>query len=168
MTAIPIPPPVIDSARLIAYATTDHDVEFTDRITLIVGEGERLGRVPCLAICLNYYVSGDVLLMFCDDAWNCKGVIAFTSVDEAKARAELGYKGIARKWVPAPYSDEDVATFLRDVYEVDPNAEWWKTLCSFCGEEVEGQCISTARATICAKCVANFHELLQQGNPAGA
>jgi hypothetical protein len=36
------PPPVIDSAKLLAYAFVDADVEFTARIVLFVGE-ERLG-----------------------------------------------------------------------------------------------------------------------------
>ena len=163
MTESVLPPPVIDSARLTAYAYADGDVEFTDRITLLVGEGERLerlGRVPCLAISVNYYVPGDVLLMFCDAQWNSKGVIAFTTVDEAKIKAERGYRGITSRWVASPYSDEQVADFLRDVYEVDPNAEWWKAMCSFCGNEAEGQCVSAARATICAACVDKFHAIL--------
>jgi ClpX C4-type zinc finger len=156
------PPPIMDSAKLVAYASTDGDVEFTDRITLLVGDEGRLGRVPCLAICLNYCIPGDVLLFFCDADWTTKGVIAFTTVDEAKLKAERGYKGITNKWIDSPYSDEDLATFLRDVYEVDPKAEWWKTICSFCGKDVDdGRVVSGARANICEKCVDKYHALLQ-------
>ena len=166
MTVSVLPPPVIDSARLVAYAHTDAGVEFTDQINLIVGD-ERLGRVPGLAICLNYYVPGDVLLLFCDAEWNSKGVIAFTTVDEAKLKAERGYRGITDKWIPSPYSEAEVAAFLRDVYEVDPQAEWWRMMCSFCGNEAQGQCVKAARATICAACISKFNALLE--NPsAGA
>src|SRR5262245_52959953 len=126
------PPPVIDSARLLSYAYADEDdVEFTDRINLHVSEG-RLGRVPCLAITLNYCVPVDVRLEFCASDWTSKRVIAFTSVEEARIKAERRYARITKKWIESPYTDAQVADFLRDVYEVDPKAEWWKTICSFC------------------------------------
>jgi hypothetical protein len=160
------PPPVIDSARLLSYAfTDDDDVEFTDRINLHTSEG-RLGRVPCLAITLNYYIPGDVLLEFCDTDWTSKGVIAFTSVEEARTKAERGYRGITNKWIESPYSDAQVSDFLRDVYEVDPKAEWWKTMCSFCGKDIdEGQLVVGLRATICSKCIHELYATLK-GNDA--
>lgn len=123
-----IPPPVIDSTRLLAFAYNDDDVEYTDRIDLHVGvEGkmERMGEMPCLAICSNYAVPHDILLLFCNSDWESQGVIACTSVDEARLRFERGYRGISQKWQQSPYSDEEVDDYLRDVYEVDPNAEWW-------------------------------------------
>ena len=160
-TATNPPPPVIDSSRLIAYAFTDGDVDFTDRINLIVGE-HRLGRVPCLAITLNYCVPGDVLLEFCDSDWASTGVTAYKTIEEAKLAAERGYRGIAAKWIESPYSDSDVMEFLRNVYEVDPNSEWWKTICSFCGKDVnEGQLVVGVRATICSECVGKYYADLQ-------
>jgi hypothetical protein len=47
------PPPVLASARTLWYAVKDEEVIFIDRISLYV-VGERLGEVPCLAICENY------------------------------------------------------------------------------------------------------------------
>ncbi len=65
MSTASLPPPIIDSARVLEYATVSADMEYTERIHLIVG-GERLGRVPNLAIGQNYYGPGDMLLLFCD------------------------------------------------------------------------------------------------------
>ncbi|MDB5978771.1 MAG: putative integron cassette protein, partial [Nevskia sp.] len=92
---IPAPPPIIDSARTLCYAVCDHDVVFTDRIMLIVGS-ERLGEVSHLAICRNYRAPNDILLLFCDSNWESKGVIAFDSIEAAKAKAEIGYRGISK------------------------------------------------------------------------
>ena len=157
-----LPPPVIDSARLVLYAHNDPDVLFTDRIELHVGGSggfQRLGEMPELAICSNYTHPQDVLLMFCDNEWDCRGVIAVTSVEEAKLQAERGYKGITAKWKEAPYSDQQVADFLRDEWQVDPNSEWWKLQCSFCRKqehEVE-TLLMTERASICKGCVSKYH-----------
>ena len=151
------PPPVIDSAKLLAYAFVDSEVEFTDRICLFVGE-ERLGRVPRLAITSNYVVPYDILLEFCDDEWRSQGVTAHKSVEEAKAQAERGYRGLFSKWVASPYTDEQVAEYLRDSYGVDPTTEWWRTICSFCGKDAdELRIVASRHAAICEKCVADFH-----------
>ena len=118
-------PPIIDSARTLYYAVTDGDVLFTNRIHLIVG-GERLGEVPCLAICQNYRKPADILLFFCDSNWESQGVIALGSVEAAKAKAETGYPGISRKWVHAEAPKKELDRFLREEYQVDPETEWWK------------------------------------------
>ncbi len=159
-----LPPPIIDSAKLLAYAVVDADVEYTDRIHLLVG-GTKLGKVSRLAITENYVVPGDILLEFCDDDWSCKGVIGHKSIDDAKAQAERGYRGITVKWKPSPYSDEQVAEYLRDSYGVDPTTEWWKDFCSFCGEDIdltERRAVASRNAVICEKCVVAFHTDLQQ------
>ncbi len=159
-TASP-PPPIIASARLLAYAYVDSEVRFTDRITLYV-DGTRLGPVTRLAITRNYCEPCDILLEFCDDTWASKGVIAFKSVEEAKRRAERGYEGIASKWLASTYTNDDIDDFLRNEYEVDPNSEWWKTICSFCRRERElGMIGVSATATICADCVQRFYETMQ-------
>ena len=152
------PPPIIDSAKLLAYAFVDSDVEFTGRICLFVGE-ERLGQVPRLAITLNYVVPGDILLEFCDDEWRSKGVTAHKTIEDAKAQAERGYRGVAAKWLSSPYSEEQVAEFIRDSYGLDPNTEWWKTICSFCGKDTdELRVVASQHAVICENCVAEFHK----------
>ena len=140
--------------------------EFTNRISLFIGDENDmypLGEMPCLAICSNYNVPQDILLFFCNAEWEPQGVIAFTSIDEAKLRAERGYRGISKKWKESPYTDDEIADFLRDVYEVDPNSEWWKMICSFCGKdqsEVQ-QMLSTEKATICRQCVEDFYQHFQ-------
>lgn len=85
------PPPIIDSAKLICFAKNDDEVECTDRIDLHVsnseGEFERIGEIPNLAISRTYGERNDYLLMLCDAEWGVKGVIAFTSIEEAKIKA---------------------------------------------------------------------------------
>ena len=159
MSTASIPPPIIDSARVLLYATVTADMEYTKRIHLIVG-GERLGRVPNLAICQNYYVPEDVLLLFCDAEWNSQGCIAFTTVEEAKLKAERDYPAIAGQWHATPHDQSAIDDFLRDVYEVDPKSEWWRHRCSFCQKDVEGMAVSKNSATICLACVDSFHEAM--------
>jgi hypothetical protein len=153
------PPPIIDSARVLCYASVGDDIEYTERIHLIVG-GERLGRVPALAICRSYNIPDDILLLFCDAEWNSQGCIAFTTVDEAKLKAERGYPGLMARWVESTHDDGAVADFLRNEYDVDPGSEWWRHRCSFCQKDVEGMGISKGWATICAACVDSFHSAL--------
>jgi hypothetical protein len=153
-----LPPPVLDSARILWYAVKDEEVIFTDRINLYVGE-ERLGEVPCLAICENYCEPNDVLLLFCDTEWNCKGVISLKTVEEAKAKAEKGYEGISAKWIHSGASQEEVDKYLREVYEVNPDTERWKTCCSFCGEEDAGM-LAGENALICDDCIKKFYRIL--------
>lgn len=162
-TKHPPPPPIVDSAKMLYYAVNDDDVRFTDRIHLIV-DGERLGEVPCLAICRNYHRPGDVLLLFCDSNWESKGVIAFDSVEAAKAKAELGYQGIGRKWVDTAFSKEEVDRFLREEYEVDPATEWWKVCCSFCGKENSEvtSMLAGKDARICDECIKEFYRLITE------
>ncbi len=64
-----IPPPVIDSAKVFAFAYNDESMEATDRLHLLVGgeDGmERLGEVSRIAICASYNIPGDILLLFCN------------------------------------------------------------------------------------------------------
>lgn len=151
-----VPPPIIDSARVLAFANVSEEVEYTGRIHLYVGD-ERLGRVANLAICRNYCKPDDILLLFCDEAWESRGCICFASIEEAMLKAEAGYTGISAAWKEATYNDAAVAEFLREVYEVDPSSEWWSFRCSFCRENVEGQGFTRGWATICVACVDEFH-----------
>jgi len=162
------PPPIIDSAKLICFAHNDSDVIFTDRISLYIGrtgdELEPIEEVPNLSITQPHYEPKEFLLMFCNSDWTVRGVIAFTSVDEAKIKAERGYTGITSKWNDSPYSDEDINNFLRDEYEVDPNSEWWTMYCSFCGRKSSeiNQMIKSQKAQICDACVTEFYRELKE------
>ncbi|RNC66338.1 MAG: hypothetical protein ED859_16465 [Desulfuromonadales bacterium] len=154
------PPPILESARTLWYAVKDEEVIFTDRINLYVGE-EKLCEVPCLAICENYCEPNDILLLFCDAEWNSKGAIGCKSVEEAKAKAEKGYKGISSKWVHAEASKEELDNYLREVYEVDPNSEWWTIRCSFCGQE-DVVMVASEHAQICHECIKQFHQVITE------
>lgn len=156
MNRIPAPP-VIDSARLLAYAFNDLDVEFTDRINLFIGKaGEmtKLGEVPNLAICESFG-SKDILLLLCDESWNSEGVIGeFASVERAKQKAETGYRGVSDKFIPSPYSQEEENQFLLKEYSVDPDTNWWESICSFCGASPAK--FRSTRASICEACIVAF------------
>ncbi|MEJ2169215.1 MAG: ClpX C4-type zinc finger protein [Desulfobacterales bacterium] len=165
------PPPVIHSARTLFYAVNDDSVEFTGRINLFVGDNlEKLGEMPLLAICENYCVPGDILLFFCNEDWEPQGTIGLDSVDAAKEKAEVGYKGINEKWVNAEASKEELNNYLRDVYEVDPDTEWWKVECAFCGKddsEVNRMLGSANEKTyICDNCIRALYEIINEENNA--
>lgn len=69
------PPPIIDSMRTLWFAHVDDEVIFTNRIHLLV-DGERLGRVDCLAICL---ISTTVFLVTTSFAFVTPGGSAMAS-----------------------------------------------------------------------------------------
>jgi hypothetical protein len=99
-----LPPPVLDSAKVLEYAVIDSSVQFTGALHLYHGD-TRVGAVPCLAICRDPEVDG-LLLFHCDANWNViaaqiwnnpdRPIIA--TVDEVKAQAEQYYCGISSKW----------------------------------------------------------------------
>jgi hypothetical protein len=92
------PPPVICSARVLAYAIITDDIPFADLAVAFIGD-ERLGRVPCVAIAETLQSSaGDLLLLYCDEEW---GTVAVGGGDIAsiKRRMELNYPGVSALWV---------------------------------------------------------------------
>ena len=162
-----LPPPVITSAKVLFFAHNDHEVKFTDKLSLYVsstdGGMQRLGEMPNLAICRNYGNPDELLLLFCGDDWDDHGVISnFHSVEEAKLRAEHGYNGISEKWNESPYSEDELRDFLRYEYEVDPETRWWETICSFCGKR--DAVLSGAKASICRECVISFYQHLNKSD----
>ena len=165
---IKIPPPVIHSARTLFYAVNDESVEFTDRINLFVGQNggmEKLGEMPCLAICENYSKApNDILLFFCNKDWEPQGTIGFDSIEAAKEKAEKGYKGISEKWSSYEITKAELDRFLRDEYGVDPDTEWWRYECAFCGKdssEVEGL-LGNDKVNICTECIREFYEIITE------
>jgi hypothetical protein len=79
---------LLEGADLIAYVVVPKSATFTDRLHLYV-DGEKLGRVPCLAICRLHDNPG-LLLLHCDadwevlgvQAWNAPGVAEIATVEE--------------------------------------------------------------------------------------
>lgn len=163
-----IPPPIVNTAKVIVYAVNDSDVEYTNKIDLHVGtidEGlQRVGEVPNLVISSPYNQPEDFLLMFCDSSWEPLGVISFTTIEEAKIKAESGYTGISDKWISNPYSADQIDAFLRSEYQVDPKSEWWTTICSFCGRnDSEFESVLVGKyASICKECVLSYAEIFNE------
>lgn len=98
------PPPVLDSAKVLEFAVLDPSVQFTGALNLYHGD-KRIGRVPCLAICMDPNVDG-LFLFHCDENWNVlaaqiwnnpdRPVVA--TVEEVKAKTEKYYSGLSSKW----------------------------------------------------------------------
>ena len=121
---------------------------------------EQIGELPGIVVTNPYNEPDDYLIGFCDELWNVKGVVATDSLEEAKRKAETYYSGISSKWQASPYSDNEIRSFLKDEYEVDPDTAWWEVRCSFCGKESSGVSgiFSSDQAKICYGCVTEFYE----------
>lgn len=162
-----LPPSVIHSAKLLAYAINDEDVQFTDRISLYVGgvgdELVRLREMPKIAICSSYNNPDEFLVFLADDDWEPKGTLVGVTLDDAKKVVERGYKGISKKWIESPYSQAETDEYLMDEYGVNPKTQWWVHVCSFCGRkdtEVE-RMFMRERASICVACIESFYEIIR-------
>jgi hypothetical protein len=148
------PPPVLDMARLIAYAPISDSVKWTGRQCLFV-DGELLGPVPNLAICKN--LSGpltDYLLFHCDSDWGVLGVSGAPDLEQVRAIAERAYTGISEYWIEAETSEEDAEKYVREKFS--------DSICSFCDRlpaEVD-QLIAGNGVQICSTCIAEFHAAL--------
>jgi len=108
------PPPVLDMARVIAYAFVDDSVQWTGRQTLLVG-GKQLGPVPRLALCQN--VSGglrDILVFHCNNEWDVLGVSGGETIEAAKASAERAYRGITQKWIDTGVTEQQAIAWMKE------------------------------------------------------
>jgi hypothetical protein len=149
------PPPVLDMARVIAYAIVDSSAIWTGRQTLFVGN-QLLGAVPRLALCQNLKEGDtDILLFHCDSNWHVLGAIGAPTIEEAKARAERAYKGISEKWIHKDTTPEEARSWIR---EQDPNM-----ICSFCDRlPMEVDCLVEGDdAAICSDCIKHLYKNLK-------
>lgn len=146
------PPPILDGARVLAYAVLDDSVVHTGRSTLYV-DGKALGLVPRLAICQDLDAK-DVLLLFCNEQWHSLGAVSHSSLKEAQERAEIEYRGVFPKWVHTNVSEEEAARYL----DQQSNGQ----LCSFCGKRPDqiAQMFQGPRACICNECVEALYKNL--------
>jgi len=151
------PPPVLDSARVIAYAILGDDIPFTGETSIFV-DGKLLGRVPRLAICENLGEDMGPLLFHCHDDWTVLGISGGPTVEETKQRAEINYPGVSKLWVHLDTSREAALDF----YDRMTNG----IKCSFCGRrpfELTGL-IEGDGAAICRECVEKFHGDLSESS----
>jgi hypothetical protein len=144
------PPPVLDCARVVAYAAVDASVRFTGRCGMHSG-GKAVGPVQRLAVCRNL-TDGELLLLYCDDEWHSLAAAQHSSVEEAKAAAERSYSGIERRWRDLHASEEEVLGYL--------DQHW--PACSFCSKRgFEVSLMVGESPRICSECIQRFHGVLQ-------
>jgi hypothetical protein len=158
------PPPVLDCARVIAYAVVDPSIKYVERNTLYVGEPLKLlGPVPRLAICQNIG-EAELMVFHCDGEWNVLGAGGgHYSVNEAKTYVERSYPGIGKNWIDTNVSVEDAAAFLKE--------QFGDLKCSFCGRMFHEvwQYFGNENARICDVCVEKFAAMVKkekEGNDA--
>jgi len=152
------PPPVLDMARVIAFAILDESVQWTGRQKLIVG-GKELGPVPRLALCQN--VSGglkDILVFHCNDEWEVLGVSGADTLEAARNSAERAYRGVSEKWVSTNVTEEDAKAWILENYR--------DMSCSFCGRDPgEFQRMVESKSgdvRICNYCIDEHYTLIRQ------
>jgi hypothetical protein len=153
------PPPVLNSARVIAYAYVD-DIEYHKWGALYVGD-RLLEHVPRLAICLNLAENMGPLLFHCDEGWKVLGVSGGDSVEAVKERAERNYPGVNSRWVEHNTSKEEGLRYY--------DAESGGQRCSFCGRrpfETTGW-IEGETAVICRGCVEQYYQEFQRSGERG-
>lgn len=138
------PPPVLATARVIAYAIVPAEVPFVNPAPRDIDDPP-IGRVPHLAI--GAYPGGEVgtMLLQCNGAWDVLGAARAESIDDAKQLAETKYPGIGGHWRP-----------------LDGAREAASADCSFCGRrpfEYDSK-VERQGAVICNHCVRKFRAAL--------
>jgi hypothetical protein len=139
-------PPVLASARVIAFAVVDDTLTPTGRTVRFLG-GRPPGRAPRLALGAGLS-DGRIRLLHCDLDWNVLAVSEHESLDAAKGAAEEVYSGVWRVWQAATFTDPEVAAFLDE--------EDAGLICSFCGRhphQYEKLVTGQAGAAICDRCI---------------
>jgi hypothetical protein len=160
MGKLDAPPPVLDMARVIAYAFVDDSVQWTGRQTLFV-DGKELGPVPRLALCQN--VGGnlrDIFVFHCNEEWDVVGVSGGETMEEAKTSAERAYRGITQKWIQTGVTVEEAIAWIKENVK--------DMSCSFC-ERAPGdfrQLIENKSGTVrvCNYCVEEHYKWLHDAS----
>ena len=148
------PPPALDQCRVLQYAILDASATYSGHSDLYVGDKE-VGPVPRLAICQEG--KGDeVLLLHCDDSWESLGATAYSTIEEARAKAERIYPGVSKLWIDANVSEEQAAAYL-DEY-------WSSHRCSFCGRDPRQfeKVIEKNNVRICGSCVKDAYDMMRE------
>ena len=107
-----VPPPIIETAKLIKYSDTSPPVAFTG-VQKIFVDGNLMGAVPGIAI--GQQISDDTFhLYLCNEVWEVLAVVEGRSVSDLTSKAERWYHGLNERWHDTPYSAEDCDKFLNN------------------------------------------------------
>jgi ClpX C4-type zinc finger len=150
------PPPVINSARVLAYAFVD-DIPYRRAGSTLFVDGKPLEQVPCLAIAANLGEDSGPLILHCDEEWNALGTSGAATIEDMKRDAERNYPGVSTRWVDTNVTVEDALAYY--------DSETGGQRCSFCGKrpfEVDGW-IEGAAAIICYGCIEEFYRDVRSG-----
>lgn len=143
-----LPPPMIDSAKLIQFADAGPPVLFTG-IQCVYVDGKLIGSAPRLAICQQ--ISDMAFLLYlCNEHWEVVAVVGGDDVSSLISKAERWYQGINAKWVSSPYSDDEFQRYIE--------AERGDMRCSFCRrwDWEYSVLFSQDNCNICDICVKDF------------
>jgi ClpX C4-type zinc finger protein len=159
MTSKSKPPPVLNGARVLAYANLGHPRHPVAKGTVFVGN-KPLGRVSSLVITETPSVPGrpgrGVLLVYCTKAWSLRGVAGFSSVAGAKHRAERMFPDASTRWVPSGVTKAHAERYLKRV--------WAGQECSFCGRRPDQiqQMVAAKRVRICDRCISESSAIVNR------
>jgi hypothetical protein len=141
-------------ARVLAYAIVDESVNFTGRQRLFV-DGKLLGKVPKIVLCQSMDDSptaANVLVFYCNDAWDILGIVGVETLDAAQAEVERCYSGISKKWIPMQVTEIEAREWIRtDSHDAK---------CAFCGRIPSETFISHNSIVICKGCIDGFHDAI--------
>lgn len=141
------PPPVIGSARVLAYATVDDTISFTGQQSLDV-DGKPLGAVPCIALCEDiHHEQAGFFVAYCDENWEAIGIVPTTDPESALRQVEHYYRGISQRWTHTTVTVQQAREWIAH--------DSPKEVCSFCGRlsfEV-ARLVHGRDATICNLCL---------------
>jgi hypothetical protein len=148
------PPPAIDSAHVLYFASAERDVQWTGKQVLYVDD-KLLGPVPRLAICRNLYGQlTDHLLFHCDRRWTVLGVGGAKTLAECREQAERAYSGISNYWQKPRFTRGEARRWSKE--------RWKPWACSFCGRlppQVD-RMFSARSARACDICVKDMARAL--------
>jgi len=145
-------PSSIGELQVILFAENNDSVKFSNELNLIVNN-EKVGESRYLAICRELHGEKNVLLVFCDDTSDIKGLITVESVSKGMEVAEKSYRGITDNWVEADCEKERLETTAFE-----------SNKCTFCdkqSKEVAGL-HGTEKALICNECIEYFYDLIRK------
>jgi hypothetical protein len=153
------PPPVLDRARVIAYAIVDESVKWTGR-QLIFVDGKELGPVPRLALCrCDRGEIEDILVFHCTDEWEVLGCSGHDTLEKAKAKVEIAYSGVSEKWIDTNISEEAAKQWIKE--------NCTDLSCSFCGREPpEAREIIESKSgevRVCNFCIDEHYKWIHEG-----